>query len=80
MGARLKVVLNQNITVLAAIFNGDPAGPGTGDPQERDRYGLNFRVNDPPLVIGEVQYVMDGNVARAVGNAAVLGVRTVLKF
>ena len=25
-------------------------------------------------------YVMDGNVPRAVGNAAVLGVRTVLKF
>jgi porin len=32
------------------------AGPGTNDPQLRDRYGLNFRVNDPPLVLGEVQF------------------------
>ena len=56
MGARLKAELNQNITVLAAIFDGDAAGPGTGDPQERNRYGLNFRVNDPPLMLSEVQY------------------------
>jgi porin len=56
MGARFKAELNQNITLLAAIFDGDAAGPGTGDPQERNRYGLNFRVNDPPLVLGEMQY------------------------
>jgi porin len=56
VGARLKAELNRNVTVLAAIFDGDAAGPGIGDPQERNRYGLNFRVNDPPLVLGEVQY------------------------
>ncbi len=56
VGARLKAELNDNVTVLAAIFNGDPAGPGVGDPQERNRYGLNFRVNDPPLMLGETQY------------------------
>jgi porin len=56
MGARLKAELNANIAVLAAIFDGDAAGPGIGDPQERNRYGLNFRVNDPPLMLGEVQY------------------------
>jgi porin len=56
VGARLKVDLSDSITFLAAIFNGDPAGPGAGDPQTRNRYGLNFRVNDPPFMISELQY------------------------
>jgi porin len=42
--------------LLVALLNGDPAGPGPGDPQERNRYGLNFRVTDPPLLMGEAQY------------------------
>lgn len=56
MGARVKAILNDNITLLAAVFDGNAAGPGTDDPQSRDRYGVNFRVNDPPFAIGEVQY------------------------
>jgi porin len=56
VGARLSAKLSDSITVLAAIFDGDSAGPGVGDPQQRNRYGLNFRVNDPPLVLGEVQF------------------------
>src|SRR5436305_249783 len=31
IGARFKAELNQNITMLAATFDGDAAGPGTGD-------------------------------------------------
>jgi porin len=56
VGARLNAKLSDNITVLSAIFDGDSAGPGVGDPQQRNRYGLNFRVSDPPLVLGEVQF------------------------
>src|SRR3954471_1710789 len=56
VGARLAAKFNDNVTVLGAIFDGDSAGPGPGDPQQRNRYGLNFRVNDPPLVIGEIQF------------------------
>lgn len=56
VGARLYGKLNDNVTMLAAIFDGDSAGPGPGDPQQRNRYGLNFRVNDPPLVLGELQF------------------------
>jgi porin len=56
VGARLYGKLNDNITFLTAIFDGDSAGPGVGDPQQRNRYGLNFRVNDPPLVLGEMQF------------------------
>ncbi|HLH92176.1 MAG TPA: carbohydrate porin [Xanthobacteraceae bacterium] len=56
MGARLKAEIDRHITVLAAIFDGNAAGPGADDPQLRDRYGLNFRVNDPPLILGQIQY------------------------
>jgi porin len=42
--------------LLLAVFNGDPAGPGPdGDEQIRNRYGLNFRVRDPALVMTEAQ-------------------------
>jgi porin len=54
-GVRLKVEPAKDVALLLAVFNGDPAGPGTGDEQLRNRYGLNFRVNDPPFVIGELQ-------------------------
>jgi len=56
MGMRIKAVFNENFTALLGVFDGNAAGPGTDDPQSRNRYGLNFRVSDPPFVIGEVQY------------------------
>jgi porin len=54
-GVRVKYGASDNMTVTAGLFNGDPAKPGTGDAQARDRHGLNFRVTDPPFVIGEAQ-------------------------
>jgi porin len=46
----------QNVWLRLAVLNGDPAGPGPGDEQLRNRHGLNFRVNDPPFVIGEAEF------------------------
>ena len=43
MGTRIKAILNDNITFLAGVFDGNAAGPGTDDPQSLDRYGINFR-------------------------------------
>ncbi len=62
-GVRLKYEPTDNIAILAALFDGDPAGPGPGDPQLRNRYGINFRMNDPPFVITELQlkYGRDAN-------------------
>jgi porin len=60
LGARLRANLNDNITIAAAIFDGDAAGPGPQDPQLRDNAGVNFRINDPPFVIGEIQYIWNG--------------------
>jgi len=54
-GVRLKVDPVKDVSLLFAVLNGDPAGPGPGDEQLRNRYGLNFRVSDPPFVIGELQ-------------------------
>ncbi len=55
-GVRFKFEPTSNFVFLAALFNGDPAGPGENDPQERNRYGTSFRVNDPPFLIAEAQY------------------------
>ena len=38
-GVRLKVEPIKNVWLLLAMLNGDPAGPGPGDEQLRNRYG-----------------------------------------
>ena len=57
-GARLRFDLGKEkeTTLLFAIFNGDPAGPCPGDPDTCNRYGLNFRVQDPALLFAEAQF------------------------
>jgi porin len=56
MGARFRADVTDNLTLVGAVFDGNAAGPGTNDPQLRDRYGINFRVNDPPLFLYEAQF------------------------
>jgi porin len=53
--AHLRADLDPNFGLIAGVFDGNAAGPGTSDP--RDRYGLNLRVNDPPLVLAEAQFL-----------------------
>ncbi len=56
-GARLKLTPNDQITFLAAIFNGDTSGAGfTGSQEVLDPGGINFRLRDPPFLIAEAQY------------------------
>ena len=60
-GARVKYAPNDNWTFLAALFNGDPAGPFIPGqnaflPQVRDISGTNFRLSDAPLLFTEGQY------------------------
>ena len=50
-GVRLKVLPTEQISVLAAVFNGDPADNGAG---------TSFRLNKGVFVIGEVQYAING--------------------
>ncbi|MDH7796689.1 porin [Beijerinckia sp. GAS462] len=52
--ARANLKVTENVSLVGAVFNGDPAGPGDGDPQRRDRTGTSFRVRDNPLYFLEL--------------------------
>ncbi len=56
VGARLRVEPDKRTVFMFAVFNGDPAGPCPGDPDTCNRYGTNFRVHDPALMISELQF------------------------
>lgn len=58
-GIRVKATLSDRVTLFGAVFNGNSARPGPGDPQQRDNHGLAFRVNDPPWLIGQVRWSYD---------------------
>jgi porin len=58
-GVRLALHPTPSLSVLVALFNGDPAGRGIGDPQMLDSGGTRFDVNDGAFVIGEVQYALN---------------------
>lgn len=66
LGVRITVNPMEHVSVLAAVFDGDPAGPqgpfDSPDPQVRNPDGVRFRLNDPPFVIGEaqVEYSLEG--------------------
>ena len=57
---RAKYTPNENFSLQAGLFNGDPAGvparTDETDPQIRNPSGTSFRVNDPALVIAEAAY------------------------
>ncbi len=60
-GLRLKFLPDDHLAFLAAVFDGDPAGPyrpGVNDPlpQVRDPSGTAFRFDDPPFFIAEAAY------------------------
>jgi porin len=50
-GVRLKFNPHEHWSLLVGIFNGDPGNQATVN-----RHGTNFRVNDPPLVMAELQF------------------------
>jgi porin len=58
-GARIKVQPTDQLSVMAGVFNGDPAGPGPGNPQSRDASGTAFRVNDDAFAIAEAAYALN---------------------
>jgi porin len=57
-GLRLKLTPNDQTELLFGVFNGDPAGVGldTALTEIKDPSGINFRLKDPPLAIGEAQF------------------------
>jgi porin len=65
LGARLQVAFNDQLILRAAIFDGNPAGSDSNNPVTTDKYGVAFRVNDPPFMIVEAVYGYGG--ARLLG-------------
>lgn len=55
-GIRVRIDVNEELTLFTGIFNGDPAGSGAGNPQQRDPSGTSFRTNDGVFAIAEVRY------------------------
>ena len=56
-GAMISSPIGAKLSARAAIFAGDPAGPGSADPQHRDRHGFNaFGFAGRPFMITEIDY------------------------
>ncbi len=74
-GLRVKIAPTDELSVMAAVFNGDPAGPGGAkDPQRRDRSGFEFRTTDPALLITEAAYTYNqGKTTRGLPGTFKLG-------
>jgi porin len=70
-GLRVAVTLSKRLTLLSAVFFGDPAGHGCkGDPQGCDRAGTTFSFSGEPLYLAELQWDV----------SALSGLRGVLKL
>jgi len=70
-GARLSAKLDSAVTARIAVFSGDPAGPGQGDPQRRDDHGFNaFGFAGQPFLIGEVSTALPGGATVTLGGWA----------
>ena len=59
LGVRVRATPADSWTVLAGVFDGNPAGNGIGDPQKLNAHGTNFNLHDSALFIGEVQYAIN---------------------
>ena len=59
-GVRVKANLSEQLTALAAVFSGDPAGGNCNDnPQACNRYGTTFSFRGGALWMGELQYAIN---------------------
>jgi porin len=56
-GVRLAVNPNDKLALLVGVYNGDPAPQcANPDPQRCNPYGLDFELDDPPLLMVEGAY------------------------
>ncbi len=59
-GVRVRWTPRDDLALLVGVFNGDPAGPGRGQPQFRDPSGTAFCLGDGVFAIAEAQYGING--------------------
>jgi porin len=70
---RVQFQATDPITLVGAVYNGDPAPPGIGDPQLRDKGGTAFRLNDHALVFSEIWYSINQNKSAGLAGTYKLG-------
>ncbi|HEX3350576.1 MAG TPA: carbohydrate porin [Acetobacteraceae bacterium] len=58
-GIRFRVRPTDALSLYAALFNGDPAPNGVGNPQILNNSGTTFRTNGGAFVISEAQYAIN---------------------
>jgi porin len=59
-GARLRVAPTNNLSLSAAVFSGNPAPRGPGDPQVRNSSGTNFLIGEGGFMpLAELAYSFD---------------------
>jgi porin len=56
LAIRAHIKVSDELAIYAGLFNGDPAGPGAGNPQRRDSAGTSFRLNDGAFALFEARY------------------------
>jgi porin len=59
LGVRVRARPAEAWTVLAGVFDGNPAGGDAGDPQKLNCHGTNSNLANGALFIGEVQYAIN---------------------
>jgi porin len=70
---RAQATASDTLTVVGAVYTDDPAPPGPGDPQIRDRNGTAFRLDDHALMFGELRYSPDPAASDALPTTYKLG-------
>jgi porin len=61
LGVRARAHVSDTVTILAGVFNGNPAPNTIGDPQKSDPYGVSFPLNGGALAIAELQFTYPGS-------------------
>jgi porin len=59
LGVRFRARPTHAVTVLAGVYDGNPAGTTVGDPQKANGSGTNFNLHNGALFIGEIQYAIN---------------------
>ena len=63
-GVRVAITPNDKASLLIGVYNGDPApacNKAGGDPQRCNPHGLDFELDDPPLLMVEGKYSYNPN-------------------
>jgi len=65
-GVLVTVTPNDSLKLMTAVYDDNPIGDCAEDldPGQCNKHGLEFRVDDPPLLLGETDYSYNQNGAR----------------